>query len=167
MGGMRSLNGPASNRMVDAVRAAGTAGIDVDTLAERLSLSRDYVIDALNRLRLAERVSSGHDPAERSRRARRWWAPEFARAGLAAVMREQLEQQHAKRRALSELAQPPSRRRLDPATPAVVPPGVRVQVCPSGRDQRYTFTPPPGWRGTITRDWIERRQAQAKERHEC
>ena len=39
----------------------------------------------------------------------------------------------------------------------IVPPHVKVTVCPSGRDDRFTFTPPPGWRGAITTDWLDRR----------
>jgi len=37
-----------------------------------------------------------------------------------------------------------------------VAPGVRATVCPTPAD-RYTFTPPPGWTGQITRDRDERR----------
>lgn len=33
----------------------------------------------------------------------------------------------------------------------------KVTLCPSGTDHRFTFTPPPGWRGAITRDWQDRR----------
>lgn len=40
---------------------------------------------------------------------------------------------------------------------AIIPETVKVTVCPSGRDQRFTFTPPPGWVGQITRDWRERK----------
>lgn len=36
----------------------------------------------------------------------------------------------------------------------------KVTVCPSSRDNRYTFTPPPGWRGVITTDWLDRRLQQ-------
>lgn len=39
--------------------------------------------------------------------------------------------------------------------------GVKVTICPSGRDQRFTFVPPPGWVGEITRDWSERRLGEA------
>jgi hypothetical protein len=40
-----------------------------------------------------------------------------------------------------------------------------VTVCPSGQDHRFSFTPPPGWRGTITRDWQERRLQE--QQHGC
>jgi hypothetical protein len=40
--------------------------------------------------------------------------------------------------------------------------GIKVTLCPAGKDQRYTFTPPPGWVGQITRDWRERRLQEAR-----
>lgn len=41
--------------------------------------------------------------------------------------------------------------------PAIVPPGLEVTRCPSGQDTRFAFTPPAGWTGQITRDWLARR----------
>lgn len=41
------------------------------------------------------------------------------------------------------------------------PEHVKVQKLPCGRDTRFTFDPPPGWRGAITEDWMNQRLAQA------
>lgn len=37
------------------------------------------------------------------------------------------------------------------------PDHVQVQRAPTPRDDRFTFTPPPGWKGQITQDWLNRR----------
>lgn len=37
---------------------------------------------------------------------------------------------------------------------------VPVTMCPSGSDARFTFIPPPGWVGEITRDWLARRASR-------
>jgi len=49
-----------------------------------------------------------------------------------------------------------------PIPGANVPAHVRVQVIPHCVDQRFTFTPPPGWVGQITADWLARRQEGGK-----
>jgi hypothetical protein len=43
-----------------------------------------------------------------------------------------------------------------------MPPGVKLTVCPSSRDTRYSFDPPPGWRGAITEDWMAERARQQR-----
>ena len=48
-------------------------------------------------------------------------------------------------------------RRLDPAAPAITPPGVKVTIAPPFKDTRFVFDPPPGWRGEISRDGLARR----------
>lgn len=54
-------------------------------------------------------------------------------------------------------------RRLDPAAPAIIPPGLEVTDCPSGKDHRFTFTPPDKrWEGAITQDWRARRLAEQR-----
>lgn len=40
---------------------------------------------------------------------------------------------------------------------AIIPPGVKKQVCPSGMDMRYRFVPPKGWVGEITKAWLAER----------
>jgi hypothetical protein len=75
---------------------------------------------------------------------------------------------HAKRETMKRKPKPPdapsitiSHRRLPAAVgEAIVPPGVKVTICPAGLDQRFTFHPPKGWRGQITRDWMERKHAR-------
>lgn len=39
------------------------------------------------------------------------------------------------------------------------PDSVKVQRLPCGRDTRFTFDPPKGWKGQITQDWMDRRLA--------
>ena len=39
----------------------------------------------------------------------------------------------------------------------IMPESVKVQVIPTP-PSRFHFEPPPGWRGQITQDWLERRQ---------
>lgn len=39
------------------------------------------------------------------------------------------------------------------------PENVRVTVAPTYRDTRFTFDPPPGWRGELMREWEQRRKA--------
>lgn len=45
------------------------------------------------------------------------------------------------------------------ATTVTWPEHVQVQRAPVRHDERYTFTPPPGWRGELVRQWEERRAA--------
>lgn len=52
--------------------------------------------------------------------------------------------------------------RLDPAAPAIVPPGVVVQVCPASRDFRFSADPALAGKGQITRDWRERRLQEVR-----
>lgn len=59
-------------------------------------------------------------------------------------------------------SQPPTRVSLPADATVIVPPGLQVTVCPHGVDNRFTFTPPKGWRGQITRDWRERRLQERK-----
>jgi hypothetical protein len=41
--------------------------------------------------------------------------------------------------------------------PAIIPPGVKVQRCPSGVDMRFRFDPPKGWVGEVSRHWLAER----------
>lgn len=49
---------------------------------------------------------------------------------------------------------------------AIIPPGVKKQVCPSGVDTRFTFTPPKGWVGEVSRHWLAERMHN-KQREEA
>ena len=46
-------------------------------------------------------------------------------------------------------------------TKIVWPDSVKVQVIETKLDTRFLFVPPPGWRGEITRDWLDRRLQSA------
>lgn len=39
------------------------------------------------------------------------------------------------------------------------PENVKVHVLPTGRDTRFSFDPPPGWVGQISKDWLDRRHS--------
>lgn len=41
------------------------------------------------------------------------------------------------------------------------PDHVQVQRIPTAQDTRFTFDPPPGWKGEITRDWMDHRLQSA------
>lgn len=45
----------------------------------------------------------------------------------------------------------------NPGAAVIWPEHVKPQEVPCGRDTRFTFDPPPGWRGQITQDWLDRR----------
>lgn len=45
-----------------------------------------------------------------------------------------------------------------PVAPVITwPDNVKVTKAPTPKDSRFTFDPPPGWKGQITRDWMDRR----------
>lgn len=48
-------------------------------------------------------------------------------------------------------------KKLHQSATVVWPEHIQIQKVPSGRDTRFTFDPPPGWRGQITKDWMNRR----------
>ena len=39
----------------------------------------------------------------------------------------------------------------------VIPKGVKITVCRPCQVERYRFDPPKGWKGEITRDWLDQR----------
>lgn len=49
-----------------------------------------------------------------------------------------------------------------PAAPKPAANGAVLVQCPAFEDRRFTFDPPPGWVGEITRDWRERRLQEMK-----
>lgn len=49
--------------------------------------------------------------------------------------------------------------RLAEAATVTIPAHVQIQRAPTPRDDRFTFTPPPGWKGELTREWEQRRRA--------
>jgi hypothetical protein len=132
--------------LVQAIQAAGAAGIGTDALAVRSSTSPCNVTNAL-------RPEHARGAVVMVRYAWRtpamWYAPEHA------------PQQPARARgaAAGEAgAQASKALRLDPAAPAIVPPGLRVQVLPCGRDMRFSADPAIAGRGAISQDWMLRRQ---------
>ena len=120
--------------------AAGRAGLAALDLAEKYSIRKFSVIQVLANLRHCGAVVSvwkgGKTPA-------RYYLTECAPA-------ERPADKH------SVVTNNKHSARLDPDAPAIVPPGVVVQVCPASRDFRFSADPAVAGRGVITRDWRER-----------
>ena len=51
---------------------------------------------------------------------------------------------------------------VDFDAPAIVPPGLKVTICPAGRDFRFTADPSLAGHGAITQDWRARRLAEQR-----
>lgn len=139
--------GYGHQRMLEVVRQAGAAGINALTASHVLGVSRDRATVLLGQLAKERKITRvwrhGKEMAI-------WYMPELAprMAVIDAAPRKR--------------DQPLSRLTLPPDAPAIVPPGVKVTQCPHGVDSRFTFTPPPGWRGQITKDWRERRMREGR-----
>jgi hypothetical protein len=132
--------------LLRAIQEAGAAGIGTDALATASGTSYCNVTNALRGIKADGLVCmvryAWRTPAM-------WYAPEHA------------PQQPARARgaAAGEAgAQASKALRLDPAAPAIVPPGLRVQVLPCGRDMRFSADPAIAGRGAISQDWMLRRQ---------
>lgn len=76
---------------------------------------------------------------------------------------------------LPKVEKPPKKKRVElvlqrsesvkPAPKAATvtwPENVKVTIAPQHKDSRYSFEPPPGWKGQITRDWMESRLQAAQ-----
>ena len=122
--------------------AAGSAGLAVADLAEKYGTSKEQCLQVLATLRHAGQAASvwrgGSTPA-------RYYASQHAPTDAGRPVNARTVMTAKKHAA-----------RLDPAAPAIVPPGVVVQVCPASRDFRFSADPAVAGRGVITRDWRER-----------
>lgn len=129
----------AMNDIERLVRAAGKRGISPTELARARGVKRPSVERPIQRLVAAGRIVNSRV----SQRVSLYFTPENAPEVLKA---------------------PPQRltsiRDANTAMPAgepIITAATKVTICPSGQDMRFRFEPPPGWRGAITADWIERR----------
>lgn len=129
-----------------ALRRAGAAGADSAALQQSLGgMTRAMLywhVSALTREGLVTRSWS------RGGASARWW--------LAALAPRVQTVPPAPR----TCAQPPRRISLAADAPVIERDGVRVTLCPSNRDTRYTPDPAVAGRGEITRDWRARRAAE-------
>jgi hypothetical protein len=129
------------------VRAAGTAGMRPSAIADARGVKRPSVERPLARLLKARRLVS----VRVSYRLVLLYAPEHAPKEPARV--------YAPLRRLTSIR---DANVMVPQGDPIITPATKVTVCPSGTDQRFTFSPPPGWVGQITRDWRERRLGAAR-----
>lgn len=127
------------------LEAAGRAGLAAQELADKYGIQRYTVIALLGLMRHAGQAVSvwtgGNTPA-------RYYATKYAPAERPANKHTVVASKQAAR--------------LDPDAPAIVPPGVKRTVCPSGRDHRFTADPLLAGRGVISGDWRERRLQEAQ-----
>ncbi len=150
---------PAQARADQALQllmAAQHDGLTYAQIGQAMGVTDNTTRNAMGRLRQANRAQmrwkGGRDEA-------RWYATPYApQAGTPG-------------RALTVKAQPNASKpgpkgrspaRLDMGAEVIVPPHVQVQVCPCGKDTRYTVDPRIAGRGAITQDWRARRLQEQK-----
>lgn len=135
--------------VLDHLRTTG-AGLTYTQLSAALGIDRKRVSSACGRLverKLAAYVADG--------RSSLYYAAEHAPAGAMTEIKPKA------RKVSPAPGITISHARIKPPTgEVIVPAGVKVTICPSGQDQRFTFHPPKGWRGQITRDWMERKRVR-------
>lgn len=128
------------------LEAAGHAGLAAQELADKYGIQRYTVIALLGLMRRDGQAVSvwagGSVPA-------RYYATQYAPA-------ERPANKH------TVVTNNKHSARLDPSAPALVPPGVKLTVCPSGRDHRFTADPHLAGRGVISNDWRERRMQEVQ-----
>jgi hypothetical protein len=130
------------------LRAAGREGMELAAIAEKHGVTRagvHYMLRVLREDGLAvTRWLGGSRPAV-------WFAAEHAPPDQGQPVNARTIVTASKHAA-----------RLDPDEPAIVPPGVVIQVCPASRDFRFSADPALAGRGQITRDWRERRLQEVR-----
>lgn len=142
---------PRALQMLDA---AGAAGLTLQQMAEATGSTENALRQALRRLQADGRAQrqwrGGRSPAV-------YYAAGVVPAGpppLALPARGQDSRTVSPKSTSRALS-------LDPKQPAVVPPGVVVQVCVVGRDQRFSADPSIAGRGVISADWRARVEGRA------
>jgi len=136
------------NQVLAVLRAAGKDGAVIGDVAFAISRGSTCTESRLRALQRDGRVTSRREHPGTfgtGTRPARWFLAEFAPEERAAEPRPLQAAPKSKAVTLPAGADP------------IIPPTVKVTVCPAGVDHRFTFTPPPGWVGQITRDWREPR----------
>ena len=127
---------------------AGPAGVTYATLTAALQVGEAGTRSTMQRLRADELAQLRWNPG---RHEARWYATEHAPApgtpGKALTVQ-------TKPKAAPKGRAPA---RLPGDAQVIVPPHVKVQICPCGLDTRYTPDPRVAGRGAITQDWRARR----------
>lgn len=118
-----------------------------DLIAESLYIEHKKEMGRQKRLRIKQRAESGEPYIRPERRAKEPVAPKPPRPPR---QRAELVLQRAQQATTA------------PAKPEKIiwPETVKVQVHPTP-PSRFAFEPPPGWRGQITNDWMDRRLGAA------
>jgi hypothetical protein len=137
---------PAQDAYMADARQAGAAGITSAGQSERHQCRQTTAARVINVMVTRGLLVGRHmGGSGKSRATRTYFLPEFAPdVNAVAVVRKSAPKDR------------PATVRLGDGEP-IIPPHVKVQDCPSGKDHRFTFTPTAGWVGQITRDWRERR----------
>ena len=140
----------------------GSVGANSHDLARLASIDVRPASNAFCRLELLGKITSRRE-TEYAPNGKRYYLPEFAPVGESARTEKPRGRPVAKKREPTVLAHKVKSvtLRLDPSAPAIVPADVKVTIAPPFRDTRFVFDPPPGWRGEITTDWLDRRLGAA------
>lgn len=93
----------------------------------------------------------------KQQRRREWYA---ARVAAMPKKEKVVKVKPAKQKKAKLLIQRAAKPQEVPAQ-IIWPEHVQVQRIPTPKDTRFTFEPPPGWRGEITRDWMDHRLQSA------
>ncbi len=101
-----------------------------------------------------------HDAARKRANATKAAKDRAKRASAIKVPRRAREPRNKPAKALKPivLRQPGKSLKTPAKAPTITwPEHVKVQVAPTPKDSRFTFDAPEGWKGQITRDWMDRR----------
>ena len=137
-------------RCLQALQDVGERGAVIMELADMVQANVKNLAQRLNDLERAGMVGWRRDADQGKGHLRKRWY-------LAARLPKQI--------AVAPLRRLTSIRDANVTMPQgepIITPATKVTVCPSGTDQRFTFSPPPGWVGQITRDWREGRMGQQR-----
>ncbi len=145
-------------RITAALESAKSTGLYVSQIVNLAKVSQSQAKVILARGYEAGRYASHADRSERSAARRRWYLSAHKPALAPESWKKQPKKPKVKAAMTAIKKLPPAcapKHVKSPWKPGqeVVHKG-NVTICPSGIDQRFTFTPPPGWVGEITRDWM-------------
>lgn len=145
-------------RITAALDAAGPEGLYVAQIVSRHKVSQSQAKIVLARGLEAGLYAWHSDRSERSSSRRRWYLARHKPDQSPETWKKQPKKPKVKAAMTAIKKLPPAcapKHVKAPWKPGqeVVHKG-KVTLCPSGIDQRFTFTPPPGWVGEITRDWM-------------
>lgn len=146
-------------RITAALDAAGPEGLYVAQIVSRHKVSQSQAKIVLARGLEAGLYAWHSDRSERSAARRRWYLAQHKPDHAPQSWKKQPKKPRVKAamtaiKKMPAACTPKSGKALWQPGQTVERNGVKVTPCPCGIDQRFTFTPPPGWVGEITRDWM-------------